>query len=286
MTCKKTFFTRLDLNQHTCTPPERKLHCTVCDKVFPSVHHLDQHACSFDNNKQRYRCGICSMLFSSLKALGTHVDWHRINDIKTHRCEKCSEVFQTEYLRRRHMSEHDRCPTCGKCFVSKASLDFHILSHSDTKSTARYKCTHCKMVFGKQSDYTRHMRLHQIYCFCPVCKEGFNNEGSLSEHLLTHSDRLTCQYCGKRFIAKVYLDKHMVSYHNHQNIKPDVQIEGNASMTEKTQNDENELLNSLKKPFKCSECHVSFSVLDNFSRHVLAHAGSYYFCPLCGQGPI
>ena len=236
VTCKKTFLSQLDLSQHTCTPPiskERKLHCTVSDRKFPSVRHLDQHTSSFDSNKQRYRCGICSMLFSSLKALGTHVDWHRINDKKTHKCEKCAKVFRTEYLRRRHMVEHDRCPTCGKCFVGKASLDFHILSHTDTESTASYKCRQCKMAFGKQSDYTRHMRLHQIYCFCLVCKEGFNNEDSLSEHLLKHSatsDRLTSQYCKKRFIAKEYLHKHMVSYHN-QSKKPDIRIESNASLT-------------------------------------------------------
>ena len=278
MTCKKTFISHLDLNQHICTPilKERKLHCTVCDKVFPSVRDLDQHTCSFDNNKQKYRCSICRMLFSSLNSLGTHVDWHRINDKKTYKCEKCSKLFQTEYLRRRHMTEHDRCPTCGKSFARKASLDFHILSHNDTKSTASYNCRKCKMVFGKQWDYTRHMRLHQIYCFCPVCKEGFNSEDSLSEHLLTHSvtsDRLTCQYCRKRFIAKEYLDKHMVSYHNHQNKKPDIQIE-------KTQNDENKLLDNLEKPFKCSQCHLSFAKLGNLSRHILAHVISY-ICPLC-----
>ena len=249
----------------------RTFSCTTCDKVFLSQLDLDQHTCSADDDRKMYKCGICRMLFPSLRALGKHVERHR-----KHRNKRKKKTEGNRFT--------VKCTTCGKCFVSKASLDFHIRSYNDTKSATGLKCAQCHMMFGKQSDYFRHMRIHQIYCFCPVCNQGFNNEDSLSVHRLTHSeesDRLTCRHCKKRFIAEEYLNKHMLSYHKDQNKKPDVRVGENASFTEKTRNDENILLVNVEKPFKCSECDLSFAILDNFTRHMQAHAIIRYTCNFC-----
>ena len=273
----KIYPSQLDLDQHTCASSEdrilkeRNLHCTACDEAFPSLPDLDQHQCSADDNKKRYKCGICGMLFQSLKRLEKHVESHPITERnkQIHGCDKDGA--------KRHTTDPDRfmvkCLKCSKCFVNNAYLDLHMLSH--TQPVTISKCIQCQMVFGKQSDYTRHMRTHQVYCFCPVCKDGFKDEDSLSVHLLTHStesDDLTCQHCKKRFIAKEYLDKHILSYHEHQNKK--------LSFTEKTRTDSDKLLDNVGKPFKCRKCHLSFSMLDDFTRHMLTHSSSHYTCKL------
>ena len=133
-TCDKIYPSQLDLDQHTCASSEdrilkeRNLHCTACDEAFASLPDLDQHQCSADDNKKRYKCGICGMLFQSLKRLEKHVESHPINE-RNKQMHGCGQDGA-----KRHTTDPDRfmvkCLKCSKCFVNNASLDLYMLSHT------------------------------------------------------------------------------------------------------------------------------------------------------------
>ncbi|XP_077996610.1 uncharacterized protein LOC144449933 [Glandiceps talaboti] len=167
------------------------------------------------------------------------------------------------------------CIECGKKFMHKRSLVFHMRMHNEKKI---YQCKICGAKTLWRSSFRRHLKLHTgeelfscQYCGknfqtktilechlrghtgerpfqCEICKKSFRQKNVLKTHMRTHSGErpFECPYCKKNYISKDYLTKH-VKYHTE------------------------------KKSFQCAECGAIFDNKRALNSHMWVHSveGAY-----------
>ena len=89
------------------------------------------------------------------------------------------------------------CPTCGKLYCSKYTMQRHADTHNNDKP---YKCRYCDKSFALKQYLKDHVNVHtgDLPYKCPVagCSRAFNQAGRLSTHKKEHfACNTRAKYC-------------------------------------------------------------------------------------------
>lgn len=94
------------------------------------------------------------------------------------------------------------------------SIPEHIASSVDKpakkkRRTLNFICDHCGKIFLSKYSIVWHMKAHMLTMpfNCNVCGKGFSYERSFKQHELTHASKIKCEICGKS------LKPHAMYYH-------------------------------------------------------------------------
>uniref|UniRef100_A0A1A9VLP3 C2H2-type domain-containing protein n=1 Tax=Glossina austeni TaxID=7395 RepID=A0A1A9VLP3_GLOAU len=110
----------------------------------------------------RFKCHVCSKLFSKTYTLKQHIDIAHSGD-------------------RLH-----RCPTCGKRFKTEDEKDVHSALHMTTDK--KYKCSQCTREYHQRSELNRHIKEKHSEkpLGCHLCHRRYYRKDQFNKHILTH----------------------------------------------------------------------------------------------------
>jgi KRAB domain-containing zinc finger protein len=266
--CKKSYSRKETLNKHMKThDPEQRITCEQCGCYFLTKAHLKRHQLTHkvaDDTNEDYKkffCGVCQKKFSTDGLLKSHMTTHKTE--RNFACDQCPCTFKDKYALQRHAYVHNPverekkashlCEQCGKKFLSRSSLRYHLTTHMGSKP---FSCEVCSRTFSRERELIKHATIHEknTEFKCPECEETFQ----LRKQLLLHISRRhpeeekihQCKICLKVFSRDDTLKCHMKRH------------EGTA--------------------YQCDVCDKIFDRKSNLKVHKLTHTMiSDIQCPYC-----
>lgn len=247
------------------------------------------------------QCRLCNQPCETLDVLASHLlETHGKEIDLTHdlgvipfrleggnfNCNFCSKKFPGIRQLSRHQSTHFprfTCETCGRSYISKASLQQHKqYGHRDNST---HICRKCKASFESLDDFKNHMneskacwlyvcntcgeRFKQVHLkehhlesvhgkkkkhSCPQCSETFDSRSRFSVHFkYAHTDdSAVCSYCSLKFPSKRRLEDH-IPVHTHE------------------------------KRHVCGVCSKAFPRQKNLAQHMWTHKEKRFECVPCNK---
>ncbi|KAM3911157.1 uncharacterized protein RB166_019846 isoform 1-T2 [Leptodactylus fuscus] len=212
------------------------------------AHHPDEIAINDDLIEELEEkiqvCPECSMCFTSVSDLETHMNSHK--EGSSWICSECGKSYYTKSSLDRHHLTHLRekplkCPECGKGFAKQNNFEMHLRLHA---GEVLFPCTECEKLFNSKASCDRHIRAHKMERphVCPQCGKGFLYNGCLIRHIRVHTGErpFPCPECGRCFRQTSALNRHVKTH-------------------------------SGEKPFDCSDCGKCFTHQSDLNRHKETH---------------
>lgn len=206
--CGKYFSTPQSLKKHQHNHRgERPYRCLECGKGFKKRAHLIGHK---NVHQRRIQCTVCKKI---LPTIGELIQ-HRSSHLKRGKlqCPDCDQQFKYPVYLLRHLDTHKNREHKAQLEQSAPSKPQKILD-SVEEQTEQLQCSLCKEVFDDAQVLRKHCLTHisgSSSNQCPFCKHRFTNRRYLLRHMLKHTgDKpFSCTNCGKQFYRKLYLNLH------------------------------------------------------------------------------
>ncbi|XP_077495120.1 histone-lysine N-methyltransferase MECOM-like [Amblyomma americanum] len=104
------------------------------------------------------------------------------------------------------------CEKCGDLFSTQYKSETHTRRKHWHKTEGIRRGTHCPNKSSHKADIIRHARTHvdKRKSMCHVCKKRFSKPDHLKVHMMIHSGEkpYECGQCGKRFRQRVHARRH------------------------------------------------------------------------------
>ncbi|CAL8339173.1 zinc finger protein 1035 [Gadus morhua] len=222
--CGKGFARRSHLINHK-TIHQRRIQCTVCKKILPSIGELIQHR-KTHLKRGKLKCPYCPLLFDYPVYLLRHLASHKsesekalgytekkvkppqsLHKQKVSQCSLCKEDFEDPQSLRKHCLKHItessfKCPFCQHHFNSRRCLVRHIERHSGDKP---FPCNDC----GKRFHRIINLDLHKKTCSASKLEENQPEVVEVLEKPVENSRKLLyCSYCPRTFSRRNRFKKH------------------------------------------------------------------------------
>ncbi|KAM3614754.1 uncharacterized protein V6R79_018797 [Siganus canaliculatus] len=252
--CGKRFKRRAYLIGHKRVH-QRRIQCTVCRKILPTITELIQHRSSH-LKRGMLQCPDCYQQFKYPAHLLRHYNSHRKREKKQlKRAQRQQSKPEQAWEPEKEESEPTQiqCSLCKEVFADSQELRTHCLKHISRSSSNQ----------------------------CPFCKHNFRQRRYLLKHMLKHTGEppYCCTNCGRRFYRGIYLELHSQRCLPVQTVpvnKTEIQTETETTPRE---NDKPKTMGSLM----CSYCPRLFSKKIRLKNHHLGHkANTLLPCSKCG----
>ncbi|KAL0985022.1 hypothetical protein UPYG_G00151960 [Umbra pygmaea] len=234
---------------------QRRIQCTVCKKILPSIGELIQHRQSHIK-RGMLQCPDCPSQFQYpvylLRHMASHKKLQQEQQLKEKQQMPSPRLQPLESLPLLKEKEKElKCPLCPEILHSAAELSTHCLNHvSESK------------------------------CLCPFCKRHFSSRASLVRHIRIHTGEkpFSCHICGATFHRKEYLQLHREKCQGKQSQQTLTISKESEEVSSKS------VMASTRTLHKCSYCPRVFDKLSRLLIHHNGHVQNTVFpCPKCGQ---
>jgi KRAB domain-containing zinc finger protein len=168
-------------------------------------------------------CKHCDKFLPSAVDMRNHCFKDCPNQISKHyQCDLCPKLFLTKFSLERHMVSHNqnidafKHLTCKKCHT-RLFTRTRFLRHINHPGR---KCYACDEKFSCPKLMRNHKKEHQIgkMFHCTKCNYKGKSKQNLYEHMKIHFKKFSCKLCDKKFPTSNKLNEH-VKYTHHNEIK-------------------------------------------------------------------
>lgn len=259
--------------------------CTVCvhkTVVITNVSTLNVHKRMHANPTP---CPYCDSRFANGRSLDLHVTMlhQEVNPDETpSTCEECGKVFLTKKALRFHMNSHEPampCEVCGKVFKAKMLLTRHV-----------------KRVHAKSERVE-----------CHICHKTLISLHALQTHItiMHKNEQYKCKYCPRLYPSKSSLTYHEKQHELNPNYTATMSnhwrqyytVEGEKGAQTRTCTLCGDVLGSAvgkhyttkhfpeaKRENRCEQCDTTFKLKKDLEVHMLEHTlGKFLKCPICAK---
>lgn len=210
----------------------RRIQCTVCKKILPTIGELLQHRTSH-LKRGMLQCPECPMQFKFPVYLLRHIKTHRHRERKARSFVERPQLkpdLAIQPLKEQTETNTLQCSLCKDVFHDAQTMRKHHLKHLSRSSSLQ--CPFCKRHFNSRRYLIRHTQSHSgdKPFFCSACGRGFYRLDNLAMHQNTcasttiepvstpkntksHKYTKQCSYCPRLFTRKKRLMKH---HHGHK----------------------------------------------------------------------
>lgn len=228
--CQSVLESKFDLWSHLREAhPELPLfQCDICGELVQTTIKLAEHKALHASIRQHFTCYTCGISFPSKVLRSKHYLIHDTG--RSHIYEECGDMFTNHSLLREHHHEAHtahlkyECPQCKKRWLTPASLELHMASHSEDKP---FKCTAAGCEFKSRLEVfvTRHYQSIHVAkpgdsfpCQVARCKKVFDTRFEYSFHqkqIHNNVGPFDCREdgCGRKYIRLAALRKHLREDH-------------------------------------------------------------------------
>uniref|UniRef100_A0A8R1I0F3 C2H2-type domain-containing protein n=1 Tax=Caenorhabditis japonica TaxID=281687 RepID=A0A8R1I0F3_CAEJA len=178
----------------------KNLKCSMCDKTFPRLSHLQRHQMTH-LNVRNFACEFCDEKFVQKAHLTRHVTRKHADEssvpVTWMLCDRCGKLFKTAYELKRHRETvhiRARCRKCGEAVEGNSGMYKHMMKCRNESNV----CSNCSASFARLADLTAHETscLKKVAFTCTPCDEYFKQRVQLDRHILSHHfEPVTCSNC-------------------------------------------------------------------------------------------
>lgn len=209
--CGKCFGSSHSLKKHQrCHKGERPYRCLECGKGFKKLSHLIAHKVV---HQRRIQCTVCKKILPTVGELLQHRQSHHKRG--TLQCPDCHLQFQYPAHLLRHLNSHKKRKRNASQLDERPQLKPQqpLESVNEESGPQQLQCSLCQEEFDDAQVLRKHCLTHigrSSSHQCPFCKHNFNNRRYLLRHMIKHTGNkpFSCTNCGKQFYRDVYLKLH------------------------------------------------------------------------------
>lgn len=282
--CDKCFNSSDSLKTHLQLHGGKKpFHCLDCGKNFGRRGHLITHK---NVHKRRIQCSVCKKIVPTIGDLLKHRQSHIKKGML--QCPDCPMQFKFPVFLLRHVASHAK-----KEAILKSSLPAETFSKNSADEKVKefkesFCCEVCQKEFVDSKTLSEHCLTHipkPSVSKCPFCKNNFTSRTALIRHIRLHTGEkpFPCKTCGIHFHRKEPLRFHEEKCKGLPE-KTLSQPSTAAQTHEKCEIKAASKSEKVQKKFACSYCPHIFNMSGNLKMHERAHlANSLVPCLKCGK---
>ena len=161
----------------------QRVQCEFCEKQFVNKAVLKKHINAIHRNIYLFKCphSNCERTFRTGYRLYVHELFHK--GIKPFKCSFCGKGFAEKGTLKVHQKSHSTIAKLNHIWENTIKLNTINLSKLLFLHFSYYKCSICKTHFNLKSDYTFHLKEHNLNGNCNNNSSNIETESSVASQL-------------------------------------------------------------------------------------------------------